>query len=171
LLDAESGLEVRGAAHVECEAVEMGLKVCEVEHERARVGVGALEGGDRERLGVCAGALGDGEEVVEAVAGLEELGVEVEAEGLGVGELGWEEVGMCLIPELIGLSVLDRARPWVGSSGGRRGQSGRTQGGQGRAGIPRWRARDRGQSPGKDRHARGSRGDRWRWRYTPRMSL
>ena len=71
----------------------MGLKVCEVEHERARVGVGALKGGDRERLGVRAGALGDGEEVVEAVAGLEELGVEVQAEGLGVGELwlggGW----------------------------------------------------------------------------------
>ena len=56
---------------------------------------------------------------------------------------------MCLIPELIGLSVLDRARPWVGSSGGRRGQSGRTQRGQGRAGIPRWRARDRRAEPGQ----------------------
>ncbi|MBK9371610.1 MAG: hypothetical protein IPN01_35885 [Deltaproteobacteria bacterium] len=93
MLDAERGLEVHGASDVEGQAVEVGLKVREIEHQRARVGVGALEGGDRERLGVRAGALGDGEEVVEAVAGLEELGVEVEAHGLRVGELwlggGW----------------------------------------------------------------------------------
>ncbi len=71
----------------------MRLQVGEIEHERARVGVGALEGGDGERLSVRAGALGDGEEVVEAVAGLEELGVEVKAEGLGVGEM-WLRDGL-----------------------------------------------------------------------------
>ena len=87
LLDAECRLKGRGAVYGEGEAVEMRLEVREIEHQRARVGVGALEGGDGERLGVRAGALGDGEEFVEAVAGLEELGVEVEAEGLGVGEM------------------------------------------------------------------------------------
>ena len=50
---------------------------------------------------------------------------------------------MCLIPELIGLSVLDRARPWVGSSGRRHGLDERTRGGRGQARIPRGWARDR----------------------------
>ena len=54
-----------------------------------------------------------------------------------------------MIPELNEVSVLGRARPWVGSSGGRRGKSGRTQGGQGGAGIPRWRARDQRAEPGQ----------------------
>ncbi len=85
LLDAEGRLEVRGAGDVQGEAVEVGLEVREVKHQRARIGVGALEGRECQRLGVCAGAFGDGEEVVEAVAGLEELGVEIEAHGLRVG--------------------------------------------------------------------------------------
>jgi hypothetical protein len=37
---------------------------------------------------------------------------------------------------------LGRARPWVGSSVGRRGLDERTRGGRGRAWIPRRRARD-----------------------------
>ena len=51
-----------------------------------------------------------------------------------------------MIPEWMkGKSVLDRgrARPWVGSSRGRRGLSERTRGGRGRARIPRGWARDR----------------------------
>ena len=52
-------------------------------------------------------------------------------------------MGIGLIPELKeGESVLGlgRARPWVGSSGGRRGLDGRTRGGRGQARIPRWTA-------------------------------
>jgi hypothetical protein len=39
--------------------------------------------------------------------------------------------------------VLGRARPWVGSSVGRRGLDERTRGGREQARIPRWWARDR----------------------------
>ena len=95
MIDTEGGLEGDGAVDVLVEAVEVGLDLGEGHEERARVCVGALEGGQREGLGVGAGALGDGEEVVEAVTGLEELRVEIEAEGLRVGwhdefpELDW----------------------------------------------------------------------------------
>ena len=58
MIDTEGGLEGDGAVDVLVEAVEVGLHLGEGHEERARVCVGALEGGQREGLGVGAGALG-----------------------------------------------------------------------------------------------------------------
>jgi hypothetical protein len=60
--------------------------------------------------------------------------------------MAWGSDGIGLIPELKEVESvlgLGRARPWVGSSGGRRGLDEQTRGGRGRAGIPCGWARDR----------------------------